>query len=341
MDVRWFAPNRYCTLPVPALRRAGFSIALEGDEPCRAAVASDSPSAVAAFAFARRHRCPLGLNIADLPPWRLGQGRPDPVFAVGPRLFRLRRPWGGYPERSGYYSRLRYVARRAGRVWCPSRHSTDEVARRFEVPVTHLPFCYDSDRFSGAGQLPLSAPRSPLTVLSISRLVPHKNHATILRAVARLATRPRLRIIGQGPEGPALTAIAARLGVALDLRTTWASDQEIVEAYRQADVVVSASRFEGFGLTPMEGIAMGVPVVASDIPPHREFLGDAVRFFAPDDDANLARELQAALTQPSSPPGPPRAERGAVLPSILAPLTIEACAARFGPELERLLSLPA
>ena len=207
--------------------------------------------------------------------------------------------------------------------------------------MTHLPFCYDSDRFSGAGQLPLSPPRSPLTVLSISRLVPHKNHATILRAVARLATRPRLRIIGQGPEGPALTAIAARLGVALDLRTTWASDQEIVEAYRQADVVVSASRFEGFGLTPMEGIAMGLPVVASDIPPHREFLGDAVRFFAPDDDANLARELQAALSQPSSPPGPPRAERGAVLPSILAPLTIEACAARFGPELERLLSLPA
>lgn len=341
IDVRWFAPNRYCTLPVPALRRAGFSIALEGDRPCGAAVASDSPSAVEAFGFARRHRCPLGLNIADLPPWRLGQGRPDAVFAVGPRVFRLRRPWGGYPERSGYYSRLRYVARRAGRLWCPSRHSTEDVARRFEVSVTHLPFCYDSDRFPGEEPFPLTvdeptlsaAKGSPVTILSISRLVPHKNHATILRAVARLATRPRLRIIGQGPEEPALAALAARLGVDLDLRTAWASDQEIIEAYRQADVVVSASRFEGFGLTPMEGLAMGLPVVASDIPPHREFLGDAVRFFAPDDDANLARELQAVLAQPSGRP--------VVLPSILAPLTIEACAARFGPELERLLSLPA
>ena len=333
IDIRWFAPNRYCTLPVPALQRAGFSIALEGDEPCGAVVASDAPSAVEAFGFARRHRCPLGLNIADLPPWRLGQGRPDAVFAVGPRVFRLRRPWGGYPERSGYYSRLRYVARRAGRLWCPSRHSTEDVARRFEVSVTHLPFCYDSDRFPGEDQSPFTVHRSPFTLLSVSRLVPHKNHATILRAVARLASRPRLRIIGRGPEGPALTALAAQLGVVLDLRTTWASDQEIVEAYRQADVVVSASRFEGFGLTPMEGIAMGVPVVASDIPPHREFLGDAVRFFAPDDDAHLARELQAVLAQPSSRP--------AVLPSILAPLTIEACAARFEPELERLLSVPA
>ena len=332
-DVRWFAPNRYCTLPVPALRRAGFSIALEGDGPCGAAVAADAPSAVEAFAFARRHRCPLGLNIADLPPWRLGQGRPDAVFAVGPRVFRLRRPWGGYPERPGYYSRLRYVARRAGRLWCPSRLSTDDVARRFEVPVTHLPFCYDSDRFPGEDESPFTAHRSPLTLLSVSRLVPHKNHAVILRAVARLATRPKLRIIGQGPEGPALAALAGRLGVTLDLRTTWASDQEIVDAYRQADVVVSASRFEGFGLTPMEGLAMGLQVIASDIPPHREFLGDAVRYFAPDDDANLARELQAVLAQPSSRP--------AVLPSILAPLTIQACADRFGPELERLLSLPA
>jgi Glycosyltransferase len=332
-DVRWFAPNRYCTLPVPALRRAGFSIALEGDAPCGAAVASDSPSAVEAFAFARRHRCPLGLSIADLPPWRLGQGRPDAVFAVGPRIFRLRRPWGGYPERSGYYSRLRYVARRAGRLWCPSRHSTDDVARRFEVPVTHLPFCYDSDRFRGDDRSPVTVHRSPFTLLSVSRLVPHKNHATILRAVARLTGRPRLRIIGQGPEGPTLAALAAQLGVVLDLRTTWASDQEIVEAYRQADVVVSASRFEGFGLTPMEGIAMGVPVVASDIPPHREFVNGAARFFPVDDDRALAEAIEAAVQD--------RPLDRSVRDATLAPLTMEACAARFGPELERLLSGPA
>ena len=332
-DLRWFAPNRYCALPVPALRRAGFSIALEGDEPCGAAVALDAPSAVEAFAFARRHRCPLGLNIADLPPWRLGQGRPDAVFAVGPRVFRLRRPWGGYPERSGYYSRLRYVARRAGRLWCPSRLSTDDVARRFEVPVTRVPFCYDSERFGVEGVRPRTAPRTAPTVLAISRLVSHKNHAAILRAVARLATPPRLRIIGQGPEGPTLAALAGRLGVTLELRTTWASDQEIVDAYREADVVVSASRFEGFGLTPMEGIAMGVPVVASDIPPHREFVNGAARFFPVDDDGALAEAIEAAVQD--SP-----LDRS-VRDATLAPLTIEACADRLGPELERLLSLPA
>jgi glycosyltransferase involved in cell wall biosynthesis len=129
-----------------------------------------------------------------------------------------------------------------------------------------------------------------------------------------------------------LAALAAQLGVVLELRTTWASDQEIVDAYRQADVVVSASRFEGFGLTPMEGIAMGVPVVASDIPPHREFLNGAVRFFPVDDDRALAEAIEAAVQDPPLD----RSVRDATL----EPVTIEACAARFGPELERLLSLP-
>ena len=332
-DLRWFAPNRYCTLPVPALRRAGWSIALDGDAPCGAVIASDAPSAVEAFAFARRHRCPLGLSIADLPPWRLGDGRPDAVFAVGPRIIRVRRPWGGFPERSGYYSRLRYVARRASRVWCPSQHSTEDVQRRFEVPVTRLPFCYDSDRFNAHANPPLTTHRSPLTVLSISRLVSHKNHATILRAVARLRDRPLVRIIGQGPEAPVLAELAARLGISLDLRDTWASDQEIVEAYRQADVVVSASRFEGIGLTPIEGIAMGVPVVASDIPPHREFVSGAARFFPPDDDLALAEAVAAAIGAP--PVARPARD------AVLAPITIEACAARFVPELEHLLGSTA
>jgi len=119
-DLRWFAPNRYCTLPVPALRRAGLSVALEADEPARLALAADGQCAVAGFEYARRHRCPLLLYVWDLPPWRLGRGRPDFVFELGGHIRRLRRPIGGYPERAGYYSRIRFVARRATALWCPS-----------------------------------------------------------------------------------------------------------------------------------------------------------------------------------------------------------------------------
>ena len=329
IDVRWFAPNRYCALPVPALRRTGLEIALDSEQPAGLALAADGASVVAAFEYSRRHRCPLALYLWDLPPWRLGNGGPDPVLEAGGKLLRLPRLLGRYPERAGYYSRMRYAARRADAVWCPSANTLEDVERHFGISAERIPFCYDSDRFPGKAQFPLIVDRSPLTVLSVSRLVPHKNHAVILRAAARISPRPLVRILGEGPEAERLRRLADTLSVRLDLPGAWASDEAIHAAYRGASVVVCPSRFEGFGLTPLEGLAMGVPVIASDIPPHREFLGGAVRFFAPDDDANLARELQAVLTQPSSRP--------ADQPSILGPLTIAACASRLLPGLLRLL----
>jgi glycosyltransferase involved in cell wall biosynthesis len=331
-DLRWFAPSRLYTLPVPSLRRAGLRIAQEGDAPAGAAVASDADCAVAAFRFALRHRCPLLLYVWDLPPWRLGAGKPHPAFEIGGRVVLARRPWGGYPERSGYYSRIRYVATHATEVWCPSAHTVEDVRRRFGVEARRMPFCYDSERFRNEAQPPLTAHRSPLSVVSISRLVPHKNHALILRAAARCAARPQVRILGRGVEAASLRRLAAELGIALDLTDTWATDDEVLAAYRAASVVVCPSSFEGFGLTPIEALAAGAQVIASDIPPHREFLDGAVRFFPAGDGVALAAEIGAAIDHPPSRP--------AVQSPVLSDLTIEACAARMFPGLERILACP-
>ena len=112
-DLRWFSPNRYGTLVVPQLRAAGFSIATEGEEPARLVVAMDAQCAVAAHQYARRMGRSLLLYLWDLPPWRLGLGRPDWIFEWRGRIQRLPRLAGRYRERPGYYSRIRYVARRA------------------------------------------------------------------------------------------------------------------------------------------------------------------------------------------------------------------------------------
>jgi len=331
-DIRWFAPNRYCSLPVPVLRAAGLKISLEGSEPARLAVAADGQCAVMAHEYSRRHRSPLLFYLWDLPPWRLGSGKPDRVFELGGRIRRIPRLLGRYAERSGYYSRLRFVAQRAAEVWCPSESTVQDVRARFGIGAERVPFCYDSDRFNQRATSGSPVPGHG-SLLSVSRLVPHKNHAIILRAAARLDPRPAIHIIGQGEEAGSLRRLAAELGLTLELGDNWAPDEAVVAAYRAARMVVAPSRFEGFGLTPMEGLAMGIPVIASDIPPHREFVRGAVRFFPPDDDVALAREIAAAAAQPRND--------APVLPSsrppVLEDLTIEACASRFLPRLERLL----
>ena len=313
-DIRWFAPNRFCTLVVPRLRRRGLAIALEGDGPARLAIAMDAQVAAQAYRYAARRRCPHLHYVWDLPPWRIGTGRHDWIWFASGWYVRLPRPGRRYAERPGYYSRLRYVARHSSDVWVPSTSTETSVWQVFGVAGRRVPFCYDSDRFRLE---PAPRPSSRL-LLTVSRLTPPKNHAAVIRAAARFAPKLPVRIIGQGAERRALERLAAELGVPCVIEDRL-DDDAMVQAYRSAGVVVCPSRFEGFGLTPLEGIACGRPVVASDIPAHREFLADAVHFFPLDDDDGLTAAIAAALES-----GPPSLRR-----DVLDPVTIEAAAERF------------
>jgi glycosyltransferase involved in cell wall biosynthesis len=75
----------------------------------------------------------------------------------------------------------------------------------------------------------------------------------------------------------------------------------------------------------MEAIASGTPVVASDIPPHREFVGDVARLVSSDDDDALADAVRSALQD--EPPAR----------TAITDLTIPAAADRFMTHLSSLL----
>lgn len=311
-DLRWFAPNPYTTLIVPELRRRGLSIALEGSDPARLVLAMSATVAEQAWRYSRRQGCPLVLYIWDLHPEATSSGVADPAWWVAGRFLRLPRPVGGFPVRRGYFSRLRYMAARADAVWVPSEMTQSTVQSRFGVRAHRVPYCYDSDRFRPAAGLR----EEPATLLTVSRMQPYKNQAATLQAAARLGREVQVRLIGRGAGFSSLEQLAKQLGVRcrIDLEAT---DAEVTAAYHAARVVVCPSRFEGFGLTPVEAVASGTPVAASDIPPHREFVGEAARLFSLDDDDALVAAVSAALDDP------PPDDR------VVRDLTIRAAADRF------------
>jgi glycosyltransferase involved in cell wall biosynthesis len=319
-DVQWFAPNRYTTLIVPELRARGLAVATDGLERARLALSMSGTTALDAWQYARRFGCPLVLYLWDLPPRATGSGTFDPVFRLGTRLIRVPRLRGGFGRRRGHYSRLRYIAAASREVWVPSQVSRQLVRTRFGIEPRHVPYCYDSDRFHPGAV----AKDVPPTLLTIGRLQAHKNHAATLRAAARIGKEVQVRLIGRGPELERLQTLAGSLGVQCQIDTQ-VDDAGVAEAYHRARVAVCPSRFEGFGLTPVEAIASGTPVVASDIPPHREFVAAAARLFPLGDDEALAQTVAQALNDP--PPD---------LVSV-AGLTIAAAAGRFLTSLQPLL----
>ncbi|MDP9118940.1 MAG: glycosyltransferase [Actinomycetota bacterium] len=276
-----------------------------------------------AWRWSRRHRAPLVFYFWDIPPWRLASGRPDPVFELGARLVSIPRLFGRLSRRPGYFSRILYALKHTAEVWVASRSIVELVEGAVGRCPTQVPYCYDSDRFTPGPEC-----RDPELIVTVSRLISYKGQGDLIRAVATLPRRPRLRVIGRGPEEGKLRALAASLDIRCSVETD-VTDEGIVEAYRTAGVVVCPSHFEGFGLTGLEALACGARVVATDIPPHREFLGVEPVYYAPGDTVALAAALEtAAATLPDD-------GRRADLSALTIPATVARFAASLTPILER------
>lgn len=144
----------------------------------------------------------------------------------------------------------------------------------------------------------------PGYVLFLGALRQHKNPAGLLRAYARLPQTLRERhpllLAGRAHrEGPGLLRLAARLGVDGQLRLLdEVPEEELPGLYRGAAAFAFPSLAEGFGLPPLEAMACGTPVVASDRTSLPEVLGEAALLVDPADPAALGEALERVLTQP-------------------------------------------
>jgi glycosyltransferase involved in cell wall biosynthesis len=128
-------------------------------------------------------------------------------------------------------------------------------------------------------------------VLAVSSPTPNKNFAVVATAMSRLQNHP-VRFVVAGAVDPRVL-VSAKLGH--DHRVTrvgYVSDAELRSLYANALCFVFPSKYEGFGIPPLEAMALGCPVVAAAIDSVREVCGDAARYFEPDDASSLERILR-------------------------------------------------
>lgn len=146
------------------------------------------------------------------------------------------------------------------------------------------------------------APGPGRRVLSVNRLIPLKDPASVVNAYLACSTPDdRLVMVGDGPLRRTLEIRArSRLPQSVIEFTGLIPRDQVYLRMRQADVFVSASRGEGLPVALLEAMAAGCPVVATDIAPHREVaaLTPGVRLVAVGDTAGLERALRRTLELP-------------------------------------------
>lgn len=160
----------------------------------------------------------------------------------------------------------------------------------------------------------LGLPREGAIILQLGRMVPRKGIDNVIRGLARLrATRgieARLLVVGgeartpdpvSTPEIARLHGIACEEGVA-DAVTFVGSRgrQELCDYYNAADVFVSTPWYEPFGITPLEAMACGTPVIGSAVGGIKTTVLDGETGFLvpPNDPEALATRLGAILDHP-------------------------------------------
>ena len=210
--------------------------------------------------------------------------------------------WFGWRE--GF--RRRWLARRSAAV-AETVITVSEFCRReliryldldpARVRVVHNGISAPGATADGGGMDPL--------VLYVGALFNRRHLPTLIAAFAQVAHRlPAAELVIIGPDRTyprqdlAALAAAAGLGDRVTFRA-YVAEAELAALYRRASVFAFLSEYEGFGMTPLEALAAGVPAVVGDTPVAREVYQSAARYVPVADADTVADALVEVMTDAS------------------------------------------
>jgi glycosyltransferase involved in cell wall biosynthesis len=237
--------------------------------------------------------CPVALTIHDV------------SFAAHPE-------W--YSWREGFRRRFitTWSARRARVVITDSKFSRAEIVRHLGIPAARTrvillgaPSPLEPQPHSPSGP----KPREPM-ILFVGSIFRRRHVdrviATFVDEVAARVRGSRLEIVGENRTHPPQDVASSLQHAAADIRArvslrSYVDDATLGDLYARASVFAFPSDYEGFGLTPLEALAAGVPPVVLDTPIAREIYGAAARYVPADlKGSALADALVELLTRPEA-----------------------------------------
>jgi glycosyltransferase involved in cell wall biosynthesis len=231
---------------------------------------------------------------------------------------------------------IRRLLRRATAVVAQSTDTIENVREFYDgaLPVVRIPLGIRQPPAGVADRAAFGFEQSDSLLVTLGRLVPRKAVDRLIAIFARMAKpSARLLILGSGPEEPALRRQARMSCVAERIHFFGqVSDVDKFRILRMCDVFVSTSQHEGFGLTFVEAMTCGLPIVCYDCGGQTDFLetGRTGLVLELNDENAFLAACEALMRDRNL-----RSTLGATSRRQSAALTIEACARDYEALFER------
>ncbi len=241
-------------------------------------------------------RTPTVVTIHDIIPLRL------PLYRAGVRA-------------EAYTRLVTRAAHHATLIITDSQHAKQDIIDALKLPTERIRVIYMA---AGDEYRPITDPATLAAIrtryglneryiLYLGGLDQRKNVPQLVRAFAQLYRQladPNLQLLiagnpdkQQGPLFPDPRPVAASLGMEGQIIYRFIEEEDKPAIYSGASLFVFPSIYEGFGLTPLEAMSCGTPVICSNRTALPEVVGDAAVSLDPDDTAAWVEAMHSVLTE--------------------------------------------
>ena len=206
---------------------------------------------------------------------------------------------------AGHYAKYERAAVNGSDVCVANSHATKEdFLQRYSPPADWncqvIHWGVDTEMFHPSGE---AKDTETNQILAVGRLAARKGYGSLLRAFAQVNQKnpeTKLLIVGRGSLKKRLVKQAKRLGISSSVRIDSGMPfDKLAEEFRNADLVVYPSYYEGQGLIPLEAMASGTPVATVNHGPLPEMVDDSVgALFTMADTDSMSSAILSLLDNP-------------------------------------------
>ena len=200
------------------------------------------------------------------------------------------------------------AAHAASMIICPTEAVRQEIKETLAVPDDKVVAIHEAARtcFTSASPEEISRVKQKFSLsdqflLYVGTIEPRKNLLSLVLAFEQTSKMfPNLQLVFAGRKGWKVDDLLAyikrsRVGNKI-VFTGYLSDGELSSLYSSCTLFIYPSIYEGFGLPPLEAMACGAPVIASDIASIAEVAGGAALLVKPDDFEQLKKAIEDLLS---------------------------------------------